>query len=156
MAIYVHCPQCNQRLDEMRPDCQHCGTTLPPGVLYALAAALGQSLPSPSSMSPGRLPPHVTQPARPAPSAPAPAEVPPPAHNSAWRPWLAAALSVVCGLGQLYNGQLIKGVILIALGTTAVVSLPLLIGKIMIPLVWGYAIIDAYVVARRSVPSVTS
>jgi TM2 domain-containing membrane protein YozV len=150
MAIYIHCPQCNQRLDEMRPDCQHCGTALPPGVLYALASALGQQPPSPSPMPPGRMPPHVTQPARSAPTAP------PPAYNSALRPWLAAALSVVCGLGQLYNGQIVKGLILIALGTAAVVSLPLIIGQIMIPLVWGYAIIDAYVVARRSVPSGTS
>jgi hypothetical protein len=36
------------------------------------------------------------------------------------------------------------------LGTTAVVSLPLLIGKVLALMVWGYAIIDAFLVARRT------
>jgi hypothetical protein len=35
------------------------------------------------------------------------------------------------------------------LGTAAVVSLPLRIGKVLALLVWGYAIIDAFLVARR-------
>jgi hypothetical protein len=41
------------------------------------------------------------------------------------------------------------------LGTTAVVSLPLLSGKILALMVWGYAIIDAFLVARRA-PEVPS
>lgn len=153
MAIYVHCPHCNERLEELRQECTHCGAELPPGVLYALASALGQSPMAPPVMSPGRTPPHVTRSGPPAPSAaPQPATATPPASNSTLRPWLAAALSVVCGLGQLYNGQIVKGMILIVLGTAAVVSLPSVLGQIMIPLVWGYAITDAYVVARRAVP----
>jgi TM2 domain-containing membrane protein YozV len=57
-------------------------------------------------------------------------------------------------LGQLYNGQVVKGMLLMILGTTAVVSLPLFIGKILALMVWGYAIIDAFLVARRTqVPS---
>jgi TM2 domain-containing membrane protein YozV len=64
-------------------------------------------------------------------------------------------LSLVCGLGQIYNGQVVKGMLLMILGTTAVVSLPLLIGKILALMVWGYAIIDAFLVARRT-PEVPS
>jgi TM2 domain-containing membrane protein YozV len=55
-------------------------------------------------------------------------------------------------LGQLYNGQIIKGMILIILGTAAVVSIQLPIGKMMLPLLLLYAMIDAYVVARRANP----
>jgi hypothetical protein len=39
--------------------------------------------------------------------------------------------------------------LLMILGTTAVVSLSLLIGKVLALIVWSYAIIDAFLVARR-------
>jgi TM2 domain-containing membrane protein YozV len=84
---------------------------------------------------------------RQAPPSPTPA---PPAENSALRPWLAATLSLVCGLGQLYNGQVAKGVMLMILATAAVLGFRLPIGQMMIPLLWLYAIVDAYLVARRA------
>jgi TM2 domain-containing membrane protein YozV len=74
----------------------------------------------------------------------------PPAHNSLLRPWLAATLSICCGLGQLYNGQIAKGMILMILATAALVSLSLRLGKLLALVVWSYAIIDAFVVARRT------
>ncbi len=36
------------------------------------------------------------------------------------------------------------------LGTAAIVSIQLPSGKIMLPLLWIYAIVDAYIVARRT------
>jgi TM2 domain-containing membrane protein YozV len=145
MAIHIHCPQCHQRLDDMRPDCAHCGTVLPPGVLYALSASHGEPLASPM-LVPGQVPAHVTQTI----SAPEPSWRPPPTHHSPLRPWLAAALSLICGLGQLYNGQVIKGLILLALGTAAIFSLQLPLGKIVVPLLWMYAIVDAYMGAQQT------
>jgi TM2 domain-containing membrane protein YozV len=68
------------------------------------------------------------------------------------RPWLAATLSLFCGLGQLYNGQVVKGIVLLVLGAAALLSLQLSLGKIMVPLLWMYAIVDAYMVARRTGP----
>jgi TM2 domain-containing membrane protein YozV len=59
-------------------------------------------------------------------------------------------LSLVCGLGQLYNGQVAKGVLLIILATAAVLSFRWPLGQVMIPALWLYAIIDAYIVARRT------
>jgi TM2 domain-containing membrane protein YozV len=151
MAIYIHCPNCNARLEELRQDCTHCSADLPPGVLYALASALGKAPMPSSTTAAGRLPTHLTQ--SPAPP-PTPAiEGPPPAHSSALRPWLAATLSLLCGLGQLYNGQIAKGMVLIVLGAAAILSIQFPIGKIMAPLVWLYAIVDAYLVARRTVES---
>jgi TM2 domain-containing membrane protein YozV len=56
----------------------------------------------------------------------------------------------LCGLGQLYNGQIAKGLVLIALGVVAVVSWQLLLGKTLALIVWTYAVVDAYLVARRT------
>jgi hypothetical protein len=160
MAIYIHCPHCHNRLADVQQDCPHCHQELPIGVLYALSAALGKT-PMPPPMPHGLRPAHLTQPTPPAP-APGPPPVPSPAAHSRWRPWLAAALSLCCGLGQLYNGQVIKGLVLMALGVVAVVSAsffcatawaqgasPCLFGKLLMPAVWLFAILDAFFVARR-------
>jgi TM2 domain-containing membrane protein YozV len=74
---------------------------------------------------------------------------PTPTETSRLRPWLAAALSIVCGLGQLYNGQVVKGLALMILGAAAILSWPWLVGKVAILLLWGFAIVDAFRVARR-------
>ena len=152
MAIYIHCPTCHERLDTMHHECGHCGAELPPGVLYALAASLGQEAPMPQPiLRHTYAPAHVTQ----SPTAsPQPlSETVPPAHHSTIRPWLAAALSLFCGLGQLYNGQIVKGMLLIVLGTASCITIQLLIGKLIACIVWPYAIIDAFLVARRSGPT---
>ena len=149
MAIFIHCPTCNERLDKMESNCHHCGTDLPAGVLYALSTALGETTSSSVQMTtPGRVPPHLTQNPQHVTAAPPPDM--PPGGNGSLRPWLAAALSLLCGLGQLYNGQIIKGIVCIAIGTAAILYSHLTVAKIILPLVWLYAIIDAYIVARRS------
>jgi TM2 domain-containing membrane protein YozV len=148
MAIHVNCPHCHERLTEINTVCTHCEAALPPGVLYALSAALGESPPPMQPMH--HMPTHLAAPAAPPPASPSHPPVSPPARRGSLRPWLAAALSLVCGLGQLYNGQIVKGMILIILGTAAVASIQLPIGKMMLPLLLLYATIDAYVVARRA------
>jgi TM2 domain-containing membrane protein YozV len=146
MAIHIHCPSCHKPLAEMRQDCSHCGVELPIGVRHALAVALGETPMPPPMLAPRRTPAHLT---RPGPSPPVAPPAGSPTPHSRLRPWLAAVLSLLCGLGQLYNGQIVKGLVLMALGAAAVVSLPLLLGKLLIPVVWLYAIVDAFLVARR-------
>src|SRR4030095_5822725 len=130
----------------------HCGMALPPGVLYALATALGVTPPPSPGLTVGAIPPHI------APTPSLSALSPPeerhtsPAHHSALRPWLAATLSLVCGLGQLYNGQIVKGVVLLICGIVAAVAWPFLLGKMLALILWLYAISDAYLVARRTLP----
>ena len=152
MAIYIHCPNCHERLTEMHHHCTHCGLALPPGVLYALASALGDTPPPAPGLTGGAIPSHVSQ--TPALSALYGAEehTVPPAHHSALRPWLAAILSLICGLGQLYNGQIVKGVVLLVCGIAVVASWPFLLGKVLALILWLYAISDAYLVARRTLP----
>ncbi|HEY5866040.1 MAG TPA: hypothetical protein VI542_10935 [Candidatus Tectomicrobia bacterium] len=152
MAIYIHCPNCHERLTEMHHHCTHCGMALPPGVLSALAAALGATPPTTPAFAVGTLPPHVSSTSPAAALYTAEEHDAPAAYHSTLRPWLAAILSLICGLGQLYNGQIVKGVVLLACGITAVAAWPFLLGKILAPCLWLYAISDAYLVARRSLP----
>jgi TM2 domain-containing membrane protein YozV len=147
MAIRVHCPCCHQLLEQMADVCPHCDAALPPAVVMSLAAALGE--PPPQTYLQNLSPPpgelfHMTGLA----DHPTPEAWPTPTETSALRPWLAAALSLICGLGQLYNGQVVKGIVLMILGATAILSWPWLAGKMAIPLLWGFAVVDAFWVAR--------
>jgi TM2 domain-containing membrane protein YozV len=150
MAIYIYCPNCNERLEAMSQDCAQCGANLPPGVLYALSVALGIT-PRPAPGTVGQVAMHGS----PLPSS-APAMLPErqttPTHHSMLRPWLAALLSVICGLGQLYNGQIMKGMTLLLCGIVTVMTWQFLPVKVLAPFLWLYAIADAYLVARRVIP----
>ena len=65
-------------------------------------------------------------------------------------PFVAALLSALFpGLGQLYNRELEKGLVIIAAGILAVFSAVILVGFVLYPAVWLYAIYDAYTVAER-------
>lgn len=66
-------------------------------------------------------------------------------------PLLAAILSlIVAGLGQIYNGQITKGVIFIVLQLINTALTAVLIGWILMPIVGLWAMIDAYLVARNN------
>ncbi|QLG29024.1 zinc-ribbon domain-containing protein [Halorarum halophilum] len=65
-------------------------------------------------------------------------------------PFVAAVLSAVFpGLGQLYNRELEKGLLVIAASILAVLSAVILVGFVLYPAVWLFAIYDAYTVAER-------
>jgi len=69
-------------------------------------------------------------------------------------PGVAAVLSFFwCGLGQIYNGQILKGIILMmlyGLSWLMIHSLVfLLIGIITTPILWVYGMVNAYRAAER-------
>lgn len=65
-------------------------------------------------------------------------------------PFVAALASAVLpGLGQLYNRELTKGLVLFAAAIFAAFSVAFVIGFLLYPAVWIYAIYDAYKVAER-------
>lgn len=65
-------------------------------------------------------------------------------------PFVAAVLSVLLpGLGQLYNRELQKGIAVMVAGLIALASVAALVGIVLYPAVWLYAVWDAYVVADR-------
>jgi len=65
-------------------------------------------------------------------------------------PGIAAVLSFFAtGLGQIYNGQLGKGLLLIVAGVLAFLSMFIFIGWIIFPVLWIWNIYDAYKTAER-------
>ena len=65
-------------------------------------------------------------------------------------PGLAAVLSFfIPGLGQIYNGQIGKGIKFTIIGVTLALSIAFLVGIILYPIFWAYNIHDAYSTAKR-------
>lgn len=65
-------------------------------------------------------------------------------------PGLAAVLSfLITGLGQIYNGQLAKGIIFIIVYFFSWLLMFVLIGLITTPILWIWGMYDAYKVAER-------
>lgn len=65
-------------------------------------------------------------------------------------PGLAAVLSFfVMGLGQIYNGEIAKGLIFIVLYSLSILAIFILIGIVTTPLLWAYGIYDAHKTAVR-------
>ena len=66
-------------------------------------------------------------------------------------PILAAVLSLILsGLGQIYNGQVTKGIIFIVVQLINAALTTILIGWLLMPIVGIWATIDAYLVAKRN------
>jgi TM2 domain-containing membrane protein YozV len=66
-------------------------------------------------------------------------------------PILAAVLSLfLSGLGQIYNGQVTKGVLFIVAQLINAALTTILIGWVLMPIVGLWATIDAYVTAKRN------
>lgn len=64
-------------------------------------------------------------------------------------PGIAAVLSFLfTGLGQIYNGQIGKGIAFIVVGFVCLVLVIVLIGILLYPLFWIYNIYDAYTSAK--------
>ena len=65
-------------------------------------------------------------------------------------PGLAAAASfLVAGLGQIYNGEIGKGIVLFVIQMINILLIFFIIGILTYPLVWIYGIYDAYKTAER-------
>ncbi|CEA03201.1 TM2 domain protein [Jeotgalicoccus saudimassiliensis] len=63
---------------------------------------------------------------------------------------IAAVLSFfITGLGQIYNGQIFKGILLIIIQVINGLLMYLLIGFITFPIVWLYSVVNAYRHAER-------
>lgn len=60
-------------------------------------------------------------------------------------PGLAAVLSfLITGLGQIYNGQIGKGIGLLIAAAVSAALCTVIIGFVFLPVIWIYGIYDAY------------
>ena len=65
-------------------------------------------------------------------------------------PGLAAVLSFFwCGLGQIYNGQIFKGVVMLVIYAISAFLIHIFIGLITTPILWIWGMVDAYRTAER-------
>lgn len=65
-------------------------------------------------------------------------------------PGVAAVLSFfICGLGQIYNGQIFKGIVVIICYAIAWALTFVLIGWLIVPVMWIWGMYDAYKNAER-------
>lgn len=65
-------------------------------------------------------------------------------------PGIAAVLSFIwSGLGQIYNGQILKGLLVMLIQAVNVALMWILIGFFLYPIVWIWGMYDAYSVAAR-------
>jgi TM2 domain-containing membrane protein YozV len=65
-------------------------------------------------------------------------------------PGLAAVLSFfITGLGQIYNGQIGKGIALFAGAVVSGLLCAVVIGFVLLPVIWLYGIFDAYRTAEK-------
>jgi TM2 domain-containing membrane protein YozV len=65
-------------------------------------------------------------------------------------PGLAAVLSFFwAGLGQIYNGEISKGIILLVCYGVSCVLMAVVIGFITTPILWIYGMVDAYKTAEK-------
>ena len=70
--------------------------------------------------------------------------------QNAKSPGLAAVLSFfICGLGQIYNGQIFKGIVMIVAYTISWYLMFVIIGLITTPILWIWGMVDAYRTADR-------
>ncbi|NHX36090.1 MULTISPECIES: DUF5683 domain-containing protein [Halolamina] len=72
-------------------------------------------------------------------------------------PFVAAVYSAILpGLGQFYNREPGKGAAIIVASFVAVLSMAVLVGFLLYPAIWLYAVYDAYVVADGREPPLGS
>ncbi|MCM3716450.1 hypothetical protein M3202_20605 [Alkalihalobacillus oceani] len=63
---------------------------------------------------------------------------------------IAAVLSFfITGLGQIYNGQIFKGLFFIVIYAVSWLLMYVLIGFITTPIIWIWGMVDAYRAANR-------
>ncbi len=138
--------------------CTNCGVSVAPDSRYCqrcgepLSAGSGMLSPPPPSpsWSPGTPSYASTYPVGQPPAAP----TYPPQHDygpeamvERKSPGIAAVLSfLVIGLGQIYNGQILKGLIML---TVAILCGITIVGLVVSFCIWLYGIFDAYGTAKR-------
>jgi TM2 domain-containing membrane protein YozV len=65
-------------------------------------------------------------------------------------PWFALALSFLfSGLGQIYNGEIGKGIAFIIAHAISIGLMWIVVGFITTPIIWIWSMIDAYKSAQR-------
>jgi TM2 domain-containing membrane protein YozV len=122
----MFCSACGRQMDAGQQFCAGCGTSNPAIQPTSMAATAGTAV--------------------------APAQIP--AQQiiivSEKSPGLAAVLSFFwAGLGQIYNGEIGKGILMMVAYVISCVMMGIVIGFITTPILWIYGMVDAYKTAEK-------
>ncbi len=136
MSQLTYCPNCGKPYDGTPAYCPNCGKALQPVMAappQAFCPHCGKQVDPAAEICP-HCGVRIKQPPE------------QPDHKS---PGLAAVLSFLfTGLGQIYNGQVGKGISFIVFGIVLAFTVLFLIGFILYPIFWIYNIYDAYTTAK--------
>jgi len=134
-----YCPNCGKPVEGSPAFCPSCGRPIQgtaSATLQAFCPHCGSSVDLAAEICP-KCGVRIKQPPR-------------PEFVERKNPGLAAVLSFLfTGLGQIYNGQIGKGIAFVILGFVLVVTIIFLIGLILYPVFWIYNIYDAYNTAKQ-------
>lgn len=115
----MFCPKCGSQVDAAQGFCSKCGTRI----------ASSQAMVSAPGVAPG---PQVVM------------------IKAQKNPGVAAVLSFFwSGLGQIYNGEIGKGILLLIVYIVSCLLIWVVIGIITTPILWIYGMVDAYKTAER-------
>jgi TM2 domain-containing membrane protein YozV len=117
----MHCSKCGLQLDASSRFCSGCGTPTGPATAPTIPASAG--IPAQGQVI---------------------------VVHSGKSAGLAAVLSFFwCGLGQIYNGQIGKGLLFGFLYLVSLILIFAIVGIITTPLLWIWGMIDAYQTSER-------
>jgi TM2 domain-containing membrane protein YozV len=130
----MFCSGCGRQMDAGQQFCAGCGTKNPAVQPTGMVPPLGTAVPGTGVAAAG--------------TSIAPAQhVIIVAEKS---PGLAAVLSFFwAGLGQIYNGEISKGILLIVVYAISCGLMALVIGFFTTPILWIYGMVDAYKTAEK-------
>jgi TM2 domain-containing membrane protein YozV len=136
----MQCPNCGTQVDDSVRFCGNCGHQMQ-GQATSSRAPSSAAAPSPASSI---LPSNVL------PSNAAPGQPQIMLIKAGKNSGLAAVLSFLwCGLGQIYNGQVLKGVIFGVIYFISALLIFAVIGLLTTPILWIWGMVDAYRTSER-------
>ena len=137
----MHCPNCGTQVESSARFCGNCGHQLQTQASDAVTTGGA----APGAMLPSNVAPSNARPANLMQAQPQVLVIR--AGKSAG---LAAILSFLwCGLGQIYNGQIAKGVIFGVIYFLSALAIFIMIGLITTPILWIWGMVDTYRTSER-------
>lgn len=130
----MFCSGCGREMAATDQFCHGCGRKTGPGATASLAPTASTAVaPAQQAM------PHPMQPAQPV-----------IVVRSPKSPGVAAVLSFFwAGLGQIYNGEIGKGILFMVLYVVSAFLMMAVIGFITTPILWIFGMVDAYKTAEK-------
>lgn len=138
MSETKYCGNCGDQIDKNAEVCPECGVRQPDATKTKYCANCGNQIDQNAEVCPEC---GVRQPGS--------ATYQQPVYQQK-NPGIAAVLSALwVGLGQIYNGEIVKGIILMVAYVISVFLIYLLIGIVTTPILWIFGIYDAYNTAKK-------